>query len=48
MFKFIKQTFIALRFGGSLATKCIPLNNGPCSARLTLIDLNSNKLHYYG
>ena len=56
MFKFIKQAFmLLLSSSGSLAriakfsdsTKCLSLNNKPCLARATLIDLNSNKLHYY-
>ena len=29
-------------FGGSLATKCVSLNNQPCQARPTFIDVNSN------
>ena len=47
MFKFIKQISILLIFIRSLATKCISLNSEPCLARLTLIDLDSNKLHCY-
>ena len=31
---------IALSFSESLATKCVSLNNEPCMARPTLIDLN--------
>ena len=47
MFKFIKQTFIALlSFSGSLTTKCLSLNYEPCIARPT-IDLNPNALHHY-
>ena len=56
MLKFIKLALIALlSFRESLArvakvsdrTKCISLNNDTCLARPTLIDLNSNELHYY-
>ena len=48
MFKFIEQAFIALLcFSGSLATKCISLNNEPCLTRSTFIDLNPTELHYY-
>ena len=48
MFKFIKQTFIALlSFNGSLATKCISFNNKWCLAITTLIEINGNKLLYY-
>ena len=36
-----------LRFGESLATKCIRLNNEPCIARSTLIDLISDDLGYH-
>lgn len=35
------------RFGESLATKCIPLNNEPCIGRSTLIDLISDDLGYH-
>ena len=43
MFKFLKQALIVLlRFSRSLATKCISLNNEPCSSKLTIIDLNPN------
>ena len=47
MLKFIKQAFISLSFSGSLATKCISLNDETCLLRSNLIDLNPNKLHYY-
>ena len=44
----IKQVFIALlSFSGSLATKCMPLNNEPFIARPTLIDLNPVEINYY-
>ena len=40
--------FIALlSFSGSLAFKCMSLNNEPCMTRPTLIDLNSAELSYY-
>ena len=29
-------------FNGSVATKCVSLNNQPCQARPTVIDVNSN------
>ena len=46
--KFIKQAFIVLlRFIGSLATKCIYLNDTPCLATPNLLDLNSTELHYF-
>ena len=46
MLGFFKQAFIVLAFwlGGSLATKCVSLNNQPCTSRPTFIDLN---LNYY-
>ena len=51
MFKFIIQAFVTLlRFSGSLAAKCICLNNEPCLSRLTLSDftnLNLKELHCY-
>ena len=56
MIKFIKQIFIALlSFTESLAciakfhklAKSISQNNEPCLARQPLINLNSNKFHYY-
>ena len=36
---------VLLRFGRSLATKCVSLNNKPCT--ITLIDLNPVELNYY-
>ena len=33
--------------GGSLATKCISLDNEPCLLRPIVIDLNCDKLRYY-
>ena len=40
--------FIALlSFSGSLATKCVSLNNVPCMIMPTLIDLNPVKLNYH-
>ena len=48
MFKYVKQAFTALlSFPRSLVTKCLSLNNVPCLARSTLIDLNPDELHYY-
>ena len=49
---FIKQMVIALMlvllcFGGSLAIKCVSINNQPCMVRSILIDLNPNELFYY-
>ena len=46
MLKFIK-VLIALNFGGSLATKCMSLDNEPCIARPTTIDLNLDE-HNHG
>ena len=47
MFTLLKHMFIALLgFNGSLATKCVSLNNEPCMTRPTLIDLNSIELNY--
>ena len=44
MFRLIKQVFLALlRFSGSLATKCIYLNNQPSMARPALTDLNPDE-----
>ena len=40
--------FIGLKsFNGSLAGKCMSLNNEQCKIRLTLIDLNPVELKYY-
>ena len=36
-----------LSFGGPLATKCVSLNNAPCIAMPTLIDLNPVERIYY-
>ena len=57
MLRLIKKVFITSMsfFSGSLTcvakvsdcTKIISLNNQPCLARSTLVDLNSNKLYYY-
>ena len=48
MFRLLKQLFIALlSFKGSLATKCMSLNSESCTARPTLIDLNTVELNYY-
>ena len=47
MFRLIKQVFTgSLSFGGSLATKCMSLNNKPCVVRSTFIDLNPAELKY--
>ena len=41
MFGFIKNMFIGLlSFSGSLATKCISLNNEQCKTRPFLINFN--------
>ena len=49
MFWLIKQAFMALlSFSESLATKCVSLDNEPCSmTRPTLVDLNHIELNYY-
>ena len=48
MFSLIQQVFIVLlRFSKSFATKCLPLNDGPCMVRPTLFDLNPVELKYY-
>ena len=56
MVKFVKQVFIVLlNFSRSLPRaakasdrpKCIPIKNESCLATPTLIDLNSNEIHYY-
>ena len=48
MFGLIRQGFIALlSFNGSLAFKCMSLNNELCMTRLTLLYLNSVGLSYY-
>ena len=52
MNRLIKKVFIVLlSLSGSLATKCIALNNQTCFTRPTLIDLNSDEnnqgLHHY-
>ena len=38
---------VLLSFTGSLATKCMSLNNKQCKTRLALIDLNPVELNYY-
>ena len=44
MFRLIKQVFNALlSFNGSVATKCISLNNQLCMTRPTIIDLNPDE-----
>ena len=48
MFGFIKNMFIGLlSFSGSLATKCISLNNEQCKTRPFLINFNLVELEYY-
>ena len=52
MFEFIKQRFIILvlvllGFGGSLATKCLSMNNQLRVVRQTLFDFSFDQLHYY-
>ena len=56
MFSLIKQVFVVLlSFSSSLAsvakgstrTKCLSLNDQPCMAGPTVIDLNSVVLKYY-
>ena len=48
MFSLIKQVFnVLLSFSGSLASKCVSLNDEPCMIRPTLIDLNPVELKYY-
>ena len=47
---FIKQMFIVLVllllcFGGSLAIKCVSMNNKPCMPRPMLIHLNPDELY---
>ena len=38
---------VLLSFSGSLATKCLFLNDEPCMVRLTLIDMNPVELKYF-
>ena len=52
MLELVKQTFIffdpgAVMFCGTLAIKCLSVNNQPCMVTPRLIVLNSDKLHYY-
>ena len=48
MFSLIKHVFIVLLdFSSSLATKCLSLNDEPCTVRPALIDLNLIELKYY-
>ena len=44
---FLKKFFGLLSFSGSLATKCMSLNNEQCKTRPTLIDLYPVGLKYY-
>ena len=45
--KFIVLIVLLLGFGRSLTINCVFMNNQPCTARPTLIDLNPGELHYY-
>ena len=48
MFSHIKQVFSALlNFSGSLATKCVSLNNESSIIRSTRIDINPIEFNYY-
>ena len=48
MFRLNKQEYTGvLPFSRSLATKCMSLNNEPCLARATLIDINPIKRNCY-
>ena len=48
MFRFIKQMFTELFIlVGSLAVKCVSLNNQPCQVRSTFVNVNLNKPIYY-
>ena len=48
MLRLIRQMFIGpLHFSRSLVTKCVSLNNEPCTVRPTVTDLNSVELNYY-
>ena len=48
MFRLVKLVFTGLlSFGGSLATKCMSLNNEPSMVRSTLVDLSPAKLKYF-
>ena len=48
MISFIKQLFVVLLiFSSFLATKCLSLNDEPCTVRPTLIYLNPIELKYY-
>ena len=38
---------VLLSFGGSLARKCVSLNNEPCMSRPTRIDSNPIELNFY-
>ena len=47
----VEQAFIVLSIVGvslvSDCIKCVSLENRPCQAKLTLVDVNSNEPHYY-
>ena len=48
MFGLVKQVLIALlSISYSLNTTCISLNDEPCVAKLSLIDLNPNEFYNY-
>ena len=48
MFRLLKIVFVVLlRFGESLPTKCVPLDNEISMGRPTLMDLNLFELNYY-
>ena len=44
---FTVLVLVLLGFRGLLTTKCISMNNQPCTVRMMLIDLNPNEIHYY-
>ena len=48
MLSLIKHvSIVLLDFSSSLATKCMSLNDEPCTVRTTLIDLNPIGVKYY-
>ena len=43
----LNKLFCVIKFSWISYRICISLNNEPCQTRPTLIDLNSNEIHYY-
>ena len=47
MLTLIVPVLFLLSYDGSLAIKCVSVNNQPCMVRQMLIDFHPDELHYY-